>query len=356
MVRTPPEFAEQAQHYVCARITDMREVDLDFVRFDFDLTMAVVLMHPDGTVYHRYGARAADDATAWMSVPHLVTLLRDTLDDHRAYERAPAPPAQRAPRRAIDLPPLRRQLDEGRQLDCVHCHTVHDTEHRHAVEQGTWRDEQKWLYPDPARIGLELDPGDQRRVVAVAADSAAARTGLAPGDEVLACGVQANVRTIADLSWALHQVPFAGGPLAITVRRDGATAERTLELAPGWKVCAPRDYAWRPFQWNLSPAPGFGGPPLDAAAKAKLGIDPAVFAFRVQYLVDWGPRATRGRAAHAAGIRKGDVVLSFAGRSDFGSTNELHAWVRLGLQVGQEVEVELLRRGARHTVRYALPE
>ncbi len=40
------------------RVTNINEVDLNTFTFDHDLTMAVVLAHPDGTVYHRYGGRA----------------------------------------------------------------------------------------------------------------------------------------------------------------------------------------------------------------------------------------------------------------------------------------------------------
>src|SRR5262245_44118027 len=188
----------------------MRDVDVHLLRFDFDLTLAVVLMNADGTVYHRFGTRPGSDPLAWSAIPTLVQLLRDTIDDHRSYERAPSPPPAQPPLRAIDLPPLQQRLAAGQQVECVHCHMVHDAEHRTAVEGHAWRDADKWLYPEPARIGVDLDPSDQARVRAVTAGSPAAAAGLRTGDVVLRIGGGPRVRTIADVQQELHQaVPTA---------------------------------------------------------------------------------------------------------------------------------------------------
>ena len=46
----------------------MSDVDLNAIQFDFGLTLAVLLMHHDGTVYHRYGGRPADDPLVWSSM------------------------------------------------------------------------------------------------------------------------------------------------------------------------------------------------------------------------------------------------------------------------------------------------
>jgi hypothetical protein len=355
LVRAPREFAEAAADWVCVRITDMRDVDVGLIRFDFDLTMAVVLMHPDGTVYHRYGSRDADDAVSWMSIPSLVRLLRDSLDDHRDYCRSPEPPV-RERQRAIDLPRLQRRIRDGQQIDCVHCHTVNDMEYEQAHLDRRWRDDDKWVYPEPRRVGLDLDPAQQDLVRAVTAGSPAAAAGLQPGDRLLRLGAQRRVRTIADVQWALHQLPATATKVALRRERDGEERDAEMLLPAGWKQCPPEEYAWRPYQWNLSPDPGFGGPALGAGQKQELGLPADAFAFRIQYLIDWGDKAHRGRAAAKAGIRRNDVVLSIAGKSDFRSVQHLQAWVRLTKQVGEEVDVVLLRDGERRTVRYALPE
>ena len=356
MVRAPEEFATAAAPYVCVRITDMREIDLAQIRFDFDLTLAIVLMHADGTILHRYGSRDAHDAMSWMSIPSLARLLREALVDHAAYDRGP--PASRPHKswRAVDLPPLQRKLARGQKLECVHCHTVHDMEHADAVETGRWRDDDKWLYPEPARVGLTLGAADQELVQAVTADSPAARAGLQRGDRLLHVGVQARVRTIADLEWALHKASPAATRVPLSFVRGGQTRRAELVLSAGWKRCQPEDYAWRPYKWNLSPAAGFGGPALAASEKQKLGLLPGRFAFRVNYIVDWGERAARGAAVTKAGIRKGDIVLAFAGKDDFLSVDHFHAFVALACRAGQEVEVVLLRAGERKVVQLVLPE
>ena len=87
----------------------------------------------------------------------------------------------------------------------------------------------------------------------------------------------------------------------------------------------------------------------------KLSIDAATFAFRVDYLVDWGEHAHRGRTARAAGLQKNDVVVAFAGKSDFLSMDHFHAWVALTCNAGADTEIVVLRGKKRRVLRYALP-
>lgn len=345
-----------AADYVCVRVTDMSKVDLNLIRFDFDLTFAVVLMNADGTIYHRYGGRLPDDASAFLSMSSLARLLRDTVGEHRAYEKAPAPPAARTPRPAIELPVLQRKIAGGQRLDCVHCHTVNDAEYADAFLEKRWQRDDLYVFPDPERIGVSLDREEQRRVTAVTPDSPAAKAGIVRGDVLLSLGEQRSTRTLSDVQWALHRAPFGANRLPVRFRSGKLEVEAELELADGWKRCPPADYAWRPYKWNLSPAPGFGGPALDAAAKKELGIAAEDFAMKVNYLVDWGERAHRGRAVKAAGLRKGDVVVAFAGKRDFASFPHLHTWVALTRRVGEPVEIEVLRDGKVVTLRYELPE
>ena len=332
----------------------MSAVDLNVFEFDYDLTLSILLMHPDGTVYHRYGARDERDAMSWMGMESLVALLRDTLQDHRAYTAEPQPPAVLEPQLVVDMPPMKRRLEKG-VVDCVHCHTVHDSMQQWAVERGDWQPGDRWIYPSPEQVGLELEAFDQALVEAVAPESPAAAAGLAAGDRLSSLGEQHVVRTVGDVQWALHKASGGETAIPLTFVRDGEQRSVELAMADGWKECSPADYAWRPFKWNLSPAPGFGGPALSEDDKRQLGIDPAHFAFRVQYLVDWGPRRHRGEQAHDAGIRRGDVITAFAGKRDFESIDHFHAWVRLTRAVGEVVEVELLRGGEKTVVEFEVP-
>jgi serine protease Do len=354
--RGSPELNAAAAPFVAVRVTDMAAIDVRALRFDFDLTFAVVLMHADGTIYHRYGGRGPSNAHDYLSESTLTQLLRDTLVEHRQYDSAPSPPPRGDVQRAIDLPVLQKKVAAGQKLDCVHCHTVHDAELVDATLRGTWRRDDAFVHPDPARLGLTLARERQAHVAAVVAASPAARAGLAAGDELVSLGSQRSVRTFADVQWALHEAPFASNQLAVTFRRGATLHTATLDLADGWKRCPPEDYAWRPMKWNLSPSPGFGGRALDAAARREAGLADAPFALKVQYLIDWGERAARGRAAHAAGLRKGDLVVAFAGKRDFTSFDHFHAWIALTLTAGAETELVVWRDGKEHTLHYRLPE
>ncbi len=332
----------------------MAKIDLNVFQFDYDLTLAILLMHPDGTVYHRYGARDETGAMSWMGMDSLVPLLEATRQDHRAYSADPVPIARKVPRLVTEMPPLKRRM-EVQKIDCVHCHTVHDTMYQWAVEQADWRPYDGWIYPPPAQVGLALDARDQALIKTVAADTPAAVAGLAAGDRLQRFGEQSIVRTISDVQWALHVADGGATTLPVTYLRDGEQRKTVLELGAKWKRGTPEDYAWRPFKWNLSPAPGFGGPELSDSDKQDLGIAVDRFAFRVNYIVGWGEKAHRAVNVRAAGIRVGDVVTSFAGKSDFTSCNHFHSWVRLTRVAGERVEVEIVRRGVTRVVTLEVP-
>ncbi|MFK7739979.1 MAG: Trx7/PDZ domain-containing (seleno)protein [Planctomycetota bacterium] len=359
LVRAPEQLRKAATPYVSVRVTDMQSVDIDAIRFDFDLTLAVVLMHPHGTIYHRYGSRPADGPTAWSSVDGLCTLLKESIPEHAAHVAARVKHGvDTLPKwtPAIDRPALQHFLGDRQRPNCIHCHTIHESQQRYARAQGSWRKEDRWLYPEPARIGLQMQAKDQSLIATVQEGSSAAEAGLRAGDRILGMGRQPRVLTIADMMWALHGLKSGPTMLATTYQRSGETRDTELKLRANWKVVDAEQYAWRPYKWGLSPAPGFGGPALDSGAKRSLGLDTDSFAFRVQYMVTWGPDAHRGRAVAKAGLRKGDVVISFAGKSDFASIDHFHAWVRLGHDAGELVEIEIHRDGHRQTLRYKLPK
>lgn len=362
MVAEPPaELRAIAKRYVCVKVLDMSRVDLNDYRFDYDLTFAALLMHGDGTVFHRYGGRDERPPTDWNDLDGLTALMRATLEEHASHRpvQGAAPEAeQRDARYVVDLPPLRRKLQTNPQLraNCVHCHTVHETLHRVAVDADAVDDDTAWVYPPPARLGLTLDTADQARLAAVAEDSPAAAAGLRAGDRLLSVGVQPRVLTIADLSFALHEASPDAHPLRLTWQRGDEVLTGALDLPDGWKHGTVAEYAWRPYKWGLSPAPGFGGQFLERDELRRLDLSPDARAFRVTYIVTWGDKAHRGRTVARAGLRNGDIVLRYAGRDDFASMDEFHAWVRLTRRAGEEVEVVYLRDGRRHTLSYRLPE
>ena len=312
----------------------MRGVDLARWRFDWDLTFAAVVAHHDGTVLHRYGGRDVRGTDPWLSSASLVRFLEAGLAAHgrhrpRANDREPV---------FLEDVPSYADKDKG---ECIHCHSVFTSLRSEAIEAERWRADDLWVYPPPSRIGLDLDRDDQQLVTAVEEGSLAAAAGVVVGDRVIRVG-EVPVATASDLMHALHEAPAEGGALRLQLARG----VETLHLEPGWKRGTPRSFAWRPSKWGLLPAPGFGGPQLGAVELVRLGLPADAFAFRVNYVVTWGPNRHLGEAARRRGLRKDHIVLGTSARRDFDSVEHFHAWWRLTLQADEDLELILWQDGA----------
>lgn len=285
---------------MCVRVTDMRGVDLNVFRFDFDLTFAALVMNADGTVYHRFGGRLER-----MSMKALVRLLRESLEDHREYQNNPKPPEAK-PKRALEDTP------KYAKLDCIHCHMVNDVE-RPSI----------WMYPRPERVGLELEVDEPR---------------LKSGERLLRAN-GARIRSEADLQWVLNT--------ATSLEIETDRGVRSVPLAKDWQVGTPLDISWRASMWRQRPMPGFGGPKLKPEELKKHGV---TWGFTITYIVDWGEDAATGRNAAKAGLKKGDVVVGAGGKSDFEDELHFQAWFRLTQKAGTTIEFEVRRGGKRLTI------
>lgn len=354
MAVPPPEFLELAKHFVCVRVTDLRDLDLARFRFDFDLTLAVLLAEADGWVWHRYGGRDPRDPQSALSMASLLQVMQSTLAERAARSPRPRVP-ESLPRTTVQDLSTFRQRDAEKRIDCVHCHTVNDFEYREAVVTGRFRREQLWVFPDPSRLGIEVDRDQQQRIVRVEGASPAARAGLEVGDRLRRVAEQDHP-TRADLQWVLHHLPAGACELPVEIERGTGTLKATLALAEGWKVADPLEYSWRPYKWNLPPHPGFGGGNLSEPEKQEIGLAPDAFAFRVNYVVTWGENSRTGRNAARAGIRKGDVLLGAAGKSDFTGEAHFQSWFRLTQRIGATCELSVLREGVKHRVELPIIE
>lgn len=330
---------------MCARVTDLRGVDLARYPFDFDLTFAALLMNADGHVYHRYGGRDERGADTWLSVASLEHVLTATLAEHADYRPAERAPEARAALRLEAVPAFQKR-DRG---ECIHCHSVFPALYEDARAAQRWSEDQRWVYPPPGRIGLDLARDEQTRITAVRSGSWAATAGLAVGDRLVRADEQ-PLATAADLMHVLHELAPDATQLTLVVARDEEQRTCTLALPAGWKRGTALEFSWRPFKWGFTPEPGFGGPLLTAEERASLALAPETFAFRITYLVTWGENERFGKAAQAAGLSEGDVVLAADGKRDFASVDHFQAWWRLERVAGATVQLEILRAGERRTL------
>lgn len=328
----------------------MATVDLNVYRFDFDLTFSVLLMNADGTIYHRYGSRDHTSADGHLSQAALVQLLRDGVATHEAYSKSPRPPKALPRRTILDIPAFAARTKKTKVPDCIHCHMVHDAEREQAISDRTWTPDGRWIWPLPSQAGFTLDVESPARIATVRKGSPADRTGLRAGDVVRSAN-GTRVLTEPDIQWFLDRVDAKGGSLKLEIERGGEPRSMTVTLPKGWKEVGPLEYSWRPFMWQLRPNPGFGGPPLSADEKKKLGLAADAFTLKVQYIIEWGDHPEDGRNAKKAGIRKGDILLSAAGQSDWQSSVHFQTWFRFTRRAGESVDLRLLRDGREVKVR-----
>ncbi|HVR75221.1 MAG TPA: PDZ domain-containing protein, partial [Planctomycetota bacterium] len=287
MARPPAEFLEASRPYVRVRVVNMAGVDLNVYRFDYDLTFAALLMNGDGTIYHRFGTRDHSSATSRLTMEAFVDLLRETLEDHALYEKAPSPPAP-LPRRTIEgIPPMARKLQK-KKIDCFHCHMVNDAERDLEREEGRYsREKVLGMWPLPDQVGFTVDPGKPSRVSGVVPGSAANRAGFEAGDRIHRMGSD-RVRSEADIQWVLENASGDGARIPVEYERGGAPGKTSLILEKGWKTAGAAAFSWRSSMWRLRPRPGFGGRQLGKDELKKLGLEENAFAVKVGYIVDWG--------------------------------------------------------------------
>ena len=339
MVRRPsPEAAKLYASYVPVRITDMRGVDLNVWTFDWDLTFAAMAMGADGTVLHRFGSRDARPPEHWLTAASWQQFLEAGLRSHRAARGGDPPRAPEAPALTIEGIPAFAERDRG---ECIHCHSARPALRIEAQKRGDWNRDMLWVYPPPSTVGIDLDRNNQALVTEVAPGSPAAKAGLRAGDRL------ANFATATDFMAWLDGLSAEGAkePLEIVPAGEAKSRNVELELPAGWKAYGAKEFAWRPSKWGLSPAPGFGGPVLDAPALAKLGLSEDAFAFEVDYLVTWGENQRWGKAAAAAGVRDGMIVLGTEEKRDFLSIDHFHAWWRLQVEPGSTVRLAIWKHG-----------
>ncbi len=316
----------------------MRGVNLQVFDFDYDLVWAALFLNADEQIYGRYGSRDAESADKYLSLAGLKYAMQEALAAHRRGVSAKPVSVLPAVRSVEQYPAAKRLKDNA----CIHCHQVYDFRREAALEAGTWRREDAWVYPLPENLGLTLAVEQGNRVQAVLADSPAGRAGLHPGD-VFQMIDRLPVASIADVQYALNRTP-AHGSIAVSWQRAGRSMTGELRPAAGWRET---DLSWRTSLRRLGPPPSVHGEDLTPEEKKALGLSPARLAFRQGNFVT--------KAARQAGIQQNDIILGVDNKVLDMTVGQFGVHIRLNYQVGDTITFNLLRNGRRLDVPLKLP-
>ena len=359
VARRDPIIRDRLDEFVCVRIVQANMIDLTHFQHDFDQSFAVYLMNSDLTIYGRFATRSERPEHEDISLEGLRKAMEAALRIHRDYPGVKSSlagkqvkePRYKTPK---DYPSLsgkyREKLDyEGKVAgSCMHCHQIREAERLvYRTAREPIPDEVLFPYPDPAVLGLKMDPKAMAKVERVTTASIAGRAGLQVGDEIETLAGQ-SLLSIADLQWVLQNAP-ASTKLPAQVRRDGKAVDLTFDLTEGWRR---GDISWRETTWDLRRM-GLGGLwleelTLENRAKAKLAED--VLALRVKHMGEFGEHAVAKRA----GFQVGDILVSFDGLSGRMSESALLAYTLQRKRPGDEVVVTVLRKSDEKTLRFAL--
>jgi len=181
-------------------------------------------------------------------------------------------------------------------------------------------------------VGVTLDVNAGNRVNAVALGSAAERAGIKSGDLLTRLN-NVPIASFADATYALHKAP-AKGTIPVTWVRNGGEQSASLTVENGWRKT---NLTWRPSMLDILPSLPVSGEDLSAAEKKALGLSDKRAAIRQDDEVH--------RSLKAAGIRGGDVIVGFDGKSVDGTTRDLLGFVRRNYLVGDEITVDVIRSG-----------
>lgn len=342
------------EKFICVRQVEMKGVDLTQFQFDHDLNWAAMFINADGTVYARYGTQSAEGPDAYNSIQGLVNTMNRVLELHADYPNnkkslADKRAKKKPYRTAMEMPGLKdkqKYAASTTRRNCIHCHNIHDAENAEAHQSGKFNFDMLYRYPLPQNVGLEIDAKQGIRVARVAKSSAAAETGLKPGESITHMDGQA-ITSIADMQWVLHHVPNKAATVTVTGDKTG---KHTLELKPGWKKY---DISWRGSIWELSPVWSVWAPPLKDNEKRQRNLpakDPAL-------LVKWiNQSRPSGQAAQRGGLRQGDVIVAVDGKPVAADHRQFCTHLKFNYKVGDTLPITVQRNGRKRDLKIKLVE
>ncbi|MCH7988867.1 MAG: PDZ domain-containing protein [Planctomycetes bacterium] len=364
-VKLDEELMEQDPHlkplldkFIRVRLVSTNGLDLSLFQFDYDQSFAVFLLNADKTIYGRFGTRSHQ--TLWsldVSIAGLAKAMSGALKMHSEFPKNKAAlAAKQGPKPVYATPEKFPSLADkyGSKLNyqgnvvrsCIHCHQIGD------AQRQLYREQKKpipetilFQYPHPKILGLILDPTEKATVQQVIENSPADSAGFRRGDEILTLEDQ-QLLSIADIQWVLHNAGKKTS-LKAEVRRGDKTVELKMSLAEGWR--RRDDLSWRVTSWPLRRmvTGGLVLAELTAEQRADSDLsDKDTMALLVKHVGQYGPHA----AAKKAGFRKGDIVVSYDGRTNLKRETDVIVYAITARKLGDRVPVIVLRGKRRLTL------
>lgn len=355
LVEQDPVIRPLLDKFVCARVVSTNGLDLSLFQFDTDQSFAVFFLNADKTIYGRFGTRS--HRTEWfgdVSLKGLAASMQGALQLHANYpSNATSLAAKRGPKPDIASPELFPSLKDqftsslnyqGNVVkSCIHCHQIGDARREtYRVAGKPLPESLLFPYPHPKALGLILDPNQRATVKKVEPSSPASQAGFKPGDTIASINGQ-PLLSIADVQWVLDQTPATGGQLAAAVSRDGQDKELNLVLDDGWRQAD--DISWRVSSWGLRrmTTGGMLLEPATSEQRQDAGVVEGQMALHAKHVGQYGAHA----AAKRAGVRKGDILVAFDGKTDLLREADIFKHGMSERKPGQRVPIIISREGKR---------
>jgi len=351
------------QKFVLLRIVATNGLDLSLFQFDTDQSFAVFFFRADGTIYGRFATRSHQkNWVGDVSVDGLARAMEGTLALHEDFAQVKASLAGKggpAPKYTSPelFPDLKNKYTaklnyEGNVVrSCIHCHQIGDAAREEIFSRKELLpDLLLFPYPHPKSLGLILDPKERATIQTVEKETVGEKSGFLAKDRIVSLNGQ-PLLSMADVQWVLHHTPATGAKVQAKIMRDGRPMELTLKLEPGWRQN--NSISWRPSSWVLrrKALGGIYAVDLPAEERAKLKPTPGKMAFLIQHVGEYAPHDV----AFKAGLRKNDILIGFAGRTDFTRETDLPAYSLREKKAGDVVSLDIIRNEASRTIPFKLP-